>query len=140
MLGLTSPSESVCVCETVLLDRVISALTLIFSMADKTDACQLNLRCVLEPRRAHRGSTEAGPGCLRTAACSLVCANTSRGCLSFLCASLRTEFRPEIKGSFLPNCTSASLRAVRIAEVVQVLKRVWSRKSFPGTLCSEMCF
>ena len=73
-------------------------------------------------------------------ACSLVCASASRGCLSFLCASLRTGLRPEIKGSFLPNCTSASLRAVRIAEVVQVLKRVWSRKSFSGTLCSETCF
>ena len=57
-----------------------------------------------------------------------ICDKASESCLSFLCASLRTKIQPKIKGSFLPNCTSASLRAVIIAKSVQVLKRVWSRK------------
>lgn len=55
-------------------------------------------------------------------------ANTREGCLSFLCASLSTKIWPEIKGSFLPNRTSASLRAVIIAKAVQVPKWVWSTK------------
>lgn len=59
---------------------------------------------------------------------SVIPANTSEGCLSFLCASLSTKIRLKIKRNFLPNCTSASLKAVIIAKAVQVLRWVWSTK------------
>ena len=101
----------------------------------------LSVVCSRNQKGSQRVRTESRPRLSGdTCPALFVCANTSGSCLSFLCASLRTEFRPKIKGSFLPNCTSASLRAVRIAKVVQVLKRVWSRKSFSGTVCSETCF
>lgn len=58
---------------------------------------------------------------------SVLCANMSEGCLSFLCASLSTKIQPKIKGSFLSHCTSASLRAATIARTGQVLRRLWSR-------------
>lgn len=67
-------------------------------------------------------------------------ANTSEGCLSFLCAPLSRKIRPKIKGSFLPNCTSASLRALTTAGAGQVPDGFGAEKNFSGTVCSEMCF
>ena len=101
----------------------------------------LSVVCSRNQKGSWRVRTESRPRLSGdTCPALFICANTSGSCLSFLCASWSTEFRPKIKGSFHPNCTSASLRAVRIAKVVQVLKRVWSRKRFSGTVCSETCF
>ena len=90
----------------------------------------LSVVCSRNQKGSQRVRTESRPRLSGdTCPALFVCANTSGSCLSFLCASLRTEFRPKIKGSFLPNCTSASLRAVRIAKVVQVLNGFGAEKA-----------
>ena len=76
----------VCVCLSVLLGCVISAFTLIFSMAENIHVCQLYLWCVLETRRDHGGSgLKAGPGSL--------------GTLALLCSSV-----PILVGAVCPSC------------------------------------
>ena len=89
-LVLESVSMSVCVCVcvrlSVLLGCVISAFTLIFSMAENIHVCQLYLWCVLETRRDHGGSgLKAGPGSL--------------GTLALLCSSV-----PILVGAVCPSC------------------------------------
>lgn len=46
----------------------------------------------------------------------------------------------KIKGSFLPHCTSASLRAAIKVKQSKSQHESGAEKSFPGTVCSETCF
>lgn len=82
-----------------------------------------------QERRNHRGSQlKADPDFLGTIAQLYHLRQYKGGLFVLLCASLSTKIQPKLKGSFLLNCTSASLKAVVTAQTVQVLRWVWSRK------------
>lgn len=95
----------------------------ILSLARNICVNQLNLWDYRQP------GVKPGQGFLGTLVQLLfICVITSEGCLSFLCASLRIKIQPKIKGSFLLNCTSASLRVVITTRIVQILSLTLEQK------------